>query len=341
MTSVECPAPTLLRRLWSVALGAAALVSFSLPLCSQSPFLIPAESLDRHRLGVSLSAGAGLYGVTMVGLYHAWYAESGLGRFHTFDDWNEWRNMDKLGHIRTAYHESAWLTQGALWTGLDRRKALWVGTGTAFVLQTGIEVLDGFADKWGFSWTDMAANTIGCLVYAGQELSWGEQRALIKMTAWPARYGEEPLFDAGGNPAGTTSDRAAALYGRTWGHRLLKDYNGKTMWLSVNAAAFLSERPDWLPPWLNLAMGVRANNLLGGFSNRWTHLETGREVAPPVGTYPRSTSYFLSLDADLTRIRVRNPYLKTLLFGLNLIKVPFPALELRSDGHLTAHWLYF
>lgn len=311
------------------------------PLYGQSHFLTPADSLHRLRLGVSITSGCVLYGGTMAGLYQVWYAESGLGRFHAFDDWNEWRNMDKLGHIRTAYHEAAWLTQGALWTGLDRRRALWLGTGTAFALQAGIEVLDGFADKWGFSWSDMIANTAGCTLYAGQELVWGEQRILAKLSFRPARYGREPLFDTQGSPAGTAADRAAALYGRTWGHRLLKDYNGKTMWLSLNASSFLSEKPAWLPPWLNLAIGVRANNLLGGFSNRWINPDTGLPVVPPQGLYPRSTSYFLSLDADLRRIRTGNPFLKTILFGLNLIKVPFPALEIRSDGQLSAHWLHF
>lgn len=323
-------------------LGGCILLCFHwLPLKGQSHFLAPADSMNRHRLGISVVSGSLLYGATMVGLYHAWYAESGVGRFHAFDDWNEWRNMDKLGHIRTAYHESAWLTQGARWTGLDSRKALWLGTGTAFALQAGIEVLDGFADKWGFSWSDMAANTAGCLLYAGQEIAWGEQRALFKLSSWPVRYGSDGLFDTSGNAAGTVSDRATALYGSTWGHRLLKDYNGKTMWLSLNAASFLDQRPAWLPLWLNLALGVRANNLLGGFSNQWIHSETGLPVEPSQGMYPRSTSYYLSLDADLQRIPTRNPFLRTLLFGLNLIKVPFPALEIRSDGVLSAHWLHF
>lgn len=328
-------------RLRFPSLCGAAILGCYLSLGAQSPFLRPSDTLDSQRLGISLTAGTVLYGATLVGLYQVWYAESGLGRFHTFDDWNEWRNMDKLGHIRTAYHESAWLTQGARWTGLNRKKALWLGTGTAFTLQAGIEILDGFAHKWGFSWSDMAANTAGCLLYAGQEVAWGEQRALVKLSSQPVRYGKNPLFDVGGYAAGTPADRAEALFGSSFAHRIFKDYNGKTIWLSVNASAFMDNRPDWLPPWLNLAAGVRANHLLGGFSNTWSNPQTGLPVTLPTGLAPRSTSYFVSLDADLTRLGVRHRLLRTLLYGLNLIKVPFPALEIRSDGQIFGHWIHF
>jgi uncharacterized protein YfiM (DUF2279 family) len=40
------------------------------------------------------------------------------------------------------------------------------GLGAGMMAQTSIEILDGFSEKWGFSWGDVACNVAGmvCLV---------------------------------------------------------------------------------------------------------------------------------------------------------------------------------
>ena len=55
----------------------------------------------------------------------------------------------------------------------------------------------------------------------------------------------------------------------------------------------------------------------------------------------RFRQYFLSPDLDLTRIKTKSKVLRTVLFVLNGVKVPMPALEFRSNGKFVAHGLYF
>ena len=54
----------------------------------------------------------------------------------------------------------------------------------------------------------------------------------------------------------------------------------------------------------------------------------------------RNRQWYLSPDIDLTKIKTNKKLLKTLLFGLNAIKIPAPALYF-SHGKLKGHLLYF
>ncbi len=42
----------------------------------------------------------------MVGLYSAWYSNYPQTNFHFFNDNNEWKQVDKVGHAYSAYIES-------------------------------------------------------------------------------------------------------------------------------------------------------------------------------------------------------------------------------------------
>lgn len=304
-------------------------------------FFEPAERFDNKRFWISAGAGMAIYAGAMTGLAVIWYAETERSGFHTFNDWREWRNMDKWGHVITAYQESRWISQGARWTGLDRNRAIWIGTGTAFLLQGSIELLDAYSAKWGFSWYDMGANTAGCLLFAGQEWLWQEQRLGIKVSFGAPRYPGDPLQSAEGLHTSSLQARAADLFGRHALTRMVKDYNAQTYWLTVTPSAFLAAGPKWLPDWLSLALGVRGDNLYGGFANTWTEAATGATYALDAGAFPRRSRYFLSLDLALSRLPVRHPFWRTVFHAMDFVKIPFPTLELRSDGHWRGHWIYF
>lgn len=316
---------------------------FTSPLLfsQERSFWEPTDSFHHRRFWISAGTGAGMYTGTMIGLHYAWYANVERRSFHTFDDWSEWQNIDKYGHIITAYHESRWITQGALWTGIPHRQAVWLGTGTAFLLQGSIEMLDAFAAKWGFSWWDMAANTAGCAIFAAQELSWRDQRISIKISSAFPHYDDTPFPSADGMHFTSLKKRAEALFGIHPAERFLKDYNAQTYWLSVNPSSFLTQRPDWLPPWLNIAAGLRGHNMYAGYGYAWTDEETGAVFELDPVQYPRRMRYFLSLDVDFTRLPVRHPFWKSVCHAFNFIKVPFPTLEWQSNGQIRGHWLYF
>ncbi len=258
--------------------------------------------------------GAGLVG-TMVALDQAWYADYDRSAFHTFNDGDEWLQMDKAGHLFSAYTLGAWGDKLFQRCGTDRRTSLWVGGTVGLVFLTGVEILDGTSAEWGFSWWDMAANVAGTGLYIGQELGWKEQRLRLKFSAHHTEYAAmRPDLLGSGNI-----------------ERYLKDYNGQTIWLSGSPQAF--SRNSRLPEWLAIAVGYGAEGMV--------------TASPPTGAddlgsdIPRYRQFFLSPDIDLTRIRTRSKAIRTALFVLNSIKVPMPTLEYRSTGEWVGHWLYF
>jgi len=315
-----------------------------LPLTAQ-----PADSLHPARFWTALGAGTAVYGASMAGLHRSWYADYPSGSFHFFDDAADWNQMDKLGHGLMAYHESRWLYGAARWTGLRPKKAAWLGFAGGQLIQTSFEVLDGFSTEWGFSWSDVGANLLGSGLFLAQQLGWQEQRIMLKMSAWPVRYAEAPVFPetpAGSQQWTTLQQRADALYGTGPVDLFLKNYNSLVVWLSVNPASFMPERPAWLPPWLNLAAGFGAGNLFAGSGYEWqadkscTGPDCVRYRLDPTA-FPRSRRYFLSLDVDFSRLDVKNRFLKSVLGVVNILKFPAPALEFNSRGKFRFHPLYF
>ena len=64
----------------------------------------------------------------------------------------EWKQVDKVGHFYSAYIESRASMELWRWTGIDRKKRIWIGGMSGAFYQTVIEILDGFSAGWGWSW---------------------------------------------------------------------------------------------------------------------------------------------------------------------------------------------
>ena len=84
----------------------------------QKGLTFPGDSLlSRHeiRKRVRIVAAVNVvgYSAAMVGLYAAWYSDYERTEFHTFNDWKEWLQVDKVGHLYSAYAES--LASMELW----------------------------------------------------------------------------------------------------------------------------------------------------------------------------------------------------------------------------------
>lgn len=274
------------------------------------------EKTTRHRscclrtvAGVAVAGAAGAY----VALDQAWYAQYDRSAFHGFNDGHEWLLMDKTGHIWSTYAIGSWGHAVLSHCGASPSTARWAGGSIGLLFLTGVEVLDGTSSGWGFSGWDMVANTAGAGLFIGQDAAWGEQRLSLKLSAHFTDY------------AAMRPD----LLGESPSERVLKDYNGITLWLSGNVQQL--SRAKGLPPWLNLAVGYGAEGLIGAIPSE-------SEAITGMAPYRQ---YYLSPDIDLTRIRTRSRTVRTLLYLLNSIKVPAPALEIRSTGKLVGHWLYF
>jgi len=320
---------------------------FLLPLCLHGqeveplPFLEPADTFHSRRFWACAGTGAAIYTAASIGLYQAWYKNHELTHFHTFDDWGEWNDMDKVGHAVTAYNESKYSFQGLLWTGTNRRKSMWMAAGVGMLLQSTVEVMDGYSAKWGFSWADMGFNTLGVMSFVGQEMAWREQRILMKISNTPPAYPDRLIYPEEKGLPQSIRYRADELFGQSFAEKALKDYNGQTLWASANLASFYpSEKPGWLPGWLNIAVGYGAENMLGGYRNEWVS-EEGYSYVVAEADFPRYRQFYLSFDADLSRIPTRKRWLKLLLGTLNWIKIPAPALEYNTLGELKFHPLYW
>ena len=201
---------------------------------------------NRQRIKTVAAANLIGYGAVMAGLYSTWYSKYPQTKFHFFNDNREWQQVDKVGHLYSAYIESYGSMEMWRWTGISRNKRILLGGLSGAAYQTVIETLDGFSAGWGWSWGDFAANVAGSGLLMSQEFAWDEQRISMKFSFHKKNYGAPDL-----------NKRANELYGKSVQERFIKDYNGQTYWLSTNLKALCHTaiyRPGSI---LLLAMGPK------------------------------------------------------------------------------------
>ena len=256
------------------------------------------------------------YSAAMAGLYSAWYKDYPQTSFHTFNDISEWKGIDKIGHAYSAYAESKASMELWRWTGISRKKQIWIGGMSGAFYQTVIEVLDGYSAEWGWSWGDIGANFVGSGMLVAQELAWNEQRIQFKFSFHRKAYGDPTL-----------NKRSDSIFGKSTAERFLKDYNGQTYWLSTNVRSFFPES-KW-PAWLNIAVGTGVEGMFGANEN------IGKDKNGNINfnrtDIKRYRQWYLSPDIDLTKIKTNRKGLKLAFRLLNIVKIPMPALEF-SNG---------
>jgi hypothetical protein len=293
-------------------------------LCSQSSLFEPSDTFNKKRFNTILITGTVGYTGAVLLLDKVWYSAYPRSGFHFFDDRGEWENMDKYGHVLSAYVETKWAYSAYRWAGVKNSRAAWFGMLTGTVLQSTLEVLDGFSEQWGFSLGDAAANTSGCALFGLQQAAWNEQRILLKVSNFPKSYSKDIV--SGSNLS--VNDVAKDLYGDNYALTFFKDYNAINWWLSVNPRSFA--KTSKFPAWLNIAFGHSAENVFGAYGNK-----------TPTEGLPRYRQYFLSLDVDLTKIKTKSKFLRSVLNTVNFIKIPSPTLEYNSLGQWKFHPIMF
>ena len=266
------------------------------------------DSLKNKRLKPVLIAAGATYATALVGLNSLWYADFERQSFHFFNDNSEWKQMDKVGHFYAAFQISHSSYRLLRWSGLSENKALLWGTVSSFLALTPIEVFDGFSSGYGASIGDMAANTLGGMAYYVQKKAWNEIRIHPKF--YFRRSGYAPL--------------RPELLGSSLREELIKDYNAQEYWLSFD----LSKFNDKIPKWLNVSVGYGASGMV--YAEDRSNLQNGYE--------PRR-HYFIGFDLDLHEYKSRSKLVNTLVFIVNMVRIPSPALEM-SSGELKFHFIY-
>ncbi|MBD0287780.1 MAG: DUF2279 domain-containing protein [Flavisolibacter sp.] len=289
-----------------------------------SPLPDKFRNLHKERLWLVGGTFVGGTTVSLLLLNNAWYKNYERTSFHTFNDFHEWKQMDKAGHAFSAFITSHIIADLWQWTGLPKEKAVWISSISSFGYMTAIEFLDAHSAKWGWSWSDVGANFMGTAIFATQEHYWKEQRIQLKFSTHNRHY------DA------SLKKRAHDLFGSDLPSRILKDYNGQTYWASFNLNSFLPDT-KW-PSWLNIALGYGAEGMFGGFENIAFDKNGSRTFYRP--DIKRYRQWYIAPDIALSRIKTRNKFLKSTFAVLNILKIPAPAIEW-SNGKIRGHILYF
>ncbi len=299
-------------------------------------FFQPADTLHKKRLLTISAVGATTYTASMIALNEFWYKGFEKEPFHTFNDWGEWENIDKYGHAYSAYFQSKLFYEAIRWTGLSAKKSAIASFAFSTLAQTSIEYLDGKSARWGWSWYDVAFNTGGSLLFAGQEIIWGEQKIRMKLSYTPVSYNSNPITRNG--VTSSIKDRAIESFGDGFAERLVKDYNAQTIWLSMNLKSIFAPKASKFPAWLNLAVGYGAQDMLGAFGNGWSRNNVSFN---PGDDFNRHKQLFISFDIDLDKLPIRNKVLRSVFKVLNIVKIPSPTLEFNTRGEQVFHFLYF
>ena len=251
--------------------------------------------------GTSIGFSGGFYL-----LYQAWYKPYSVGRFHFFDDANEWRGMDKIGHVASASLLFDQFADFASHSGFSKKQANWYALGSSMVFLSAIECMDGFSAGWGFSVADYTANLVGASYSFFKRNSEGGN--------WPAlKYSWKP---------GSLGKVRPELLGYSIPERMLKNYNEQTYWLSFPLKMFYSKSPRWLC----LAAGYTANGMLGARANSWT---TDNGSVYDYTNITRYSALKFSLDIDLLALPLKKKWQRKLLGIVRWIKIPAPGIEVR------------
>ena len=277
-----------------------------------SSFFKKSDSLNTKRRNAVIITETSLALGALIALDKLWYSGHARSNFHFINDNNQWKQLDKMGHIMTSYSIGKIGMEVLDWSGVRKKDQLIYGATFGFTFLTAVEILDGFSQKWGASWGDVLANASGTGLLIGQELLWDEQRISLKYSFHKTEY------------ANTRPNKL----GDNFLQQALKDYNGQTYWLSANIWSFAKDSN--FPKWLNVALGYGAEGMLYGETK-------------PTNQFTQDSyrQFYLSLDIDLTKIKTNSKFLKTLFSTINFIKIPAPALEFDTKGRIKFHYLHF
>jgi uncharacterized protein YfiM (DUF2279 family) len=272
--------------------------------------------INKARFITTVSGFSAAYLGSMAYLQYIWYEDVPRVKFEFYNDLGGYNQIDKCGHIFGSYLESYIGYKSLLWAGVPEKKAAIYGGSLGFMLQLPIEIWDGMYEGWGFSWSDVAANTIGSAFVIGQQLAFHDQVVKLKFTFSPSPYA--PL--------------ANGYLGEGF-NQLFYDYNSHTYWLSTGITRVI--RTKKIPDWINFAVGYSAGGMYGEFENKTRY---GGVAIPPTERYRQ---FLFSLDVDFTRIPVRSKFLKSVFNKMFMIKVPFPAIEWNTKGEFKFHSIYY
>jgi hypothetical protein len=232
----------------------------------------------------------------------AWWSGAKAEHFFFRSDWDEdFRDQDKFGHMLGGYHlariGNALLRDACA----SRSHALWWSAAYATAFQLQIEIWDGKYEKYGFSYPDLLANTLGMAWSVAQEMN--PPLRAIKPTI---SYSRSAAMRNAKNIPGEL--------------RPSLDYSGQTYWVSADINALLppQAKPYW-PAFLRVSAGHSITD--------WIDARTGANMRA-------QRKILLTIDFDPEKLPGDNHIWKTFKRNLSYIHLPSPALQLTPEFEL-------
>ena len=239
----------------------------------------------------TLAVGSTYFGIlTALHIYQVNTIWNENTKFRIVEDIDQDFFSDKFGHFWGTYFNGYCSTEALIGAGFSVEMATIVGGLMGLAYQGYIEVMDGFGKNWGFSPSDMVANTAGFLYYMAQYYVPFLQNFTFKATYFPAPwYNEKPR-------------REASMF--------IDDYSSWTWWLSAKMCNLTPASWKW-PRWLDLAAGYAVRDL---------RLENG--------VYLGSQRFVIGLDYNLVELLPDGGnFINWLKQSFNYFKFPAPAIE--------------
>ncbi|MEE2953848.1 MAG: hypothetical protein VX347_01585 [Bacteroidota bacterium] len=259
------------------------------------------KSYNNFRIGVATGVLAGSYYY----LENIWWKDNHRN-FH-FDggaDLTYALNVDKAAHFMGGMLVSEFAYEQLRSFQKNKKKAIWQSAGIGFLTQFAIEIKDGYAPYWGFSFGDLLSGGAGSLFFAGKKLSSSLKMVEMKFSYW--RHSDS-YFDLETQRNLKTGEPRPNEY--LW-H---EDYPNQTYWISFNIKE-LTENEDW-PDYLNIAIGFG--------------LDDKQELNNNLTKTGGSNELYLAIDYNVPKLfkRYNTTRARKIKKWLNYFKFPAPTIQ--------------
>lgn len=186
----------------------------------------------------------GLYSAYLTASYiyykNTWW-EKNSPKFSFVDDWDYSLWVDKIGHFYGTHFQAHFITASLETANISLEKSYVYGAIGSMLLQTFVEINDGFGPSWGFSRGDYVFNILGAAFYIAQYYFPPLLNIQPKMSYWPT---DQLKRDA---------DRTVA-----------NDYEGQMNYLSFRIKEILPENiSKYWPGFFTIAIGYGIRNWSG------------------------------------------------------------------------------
>lgn len=230
-----------------------------------------------------------------------------VGPFQIQEDIKYCLWVDKFGHFFGGYGTSYVLSEALQTAGVSWETSTILGSILGLSYMTYIEILDGYSLDFGFSPSDFYADVLGAGFFLAQHY-------------FPVLQNFSPKFEYVNPPWLGEENRKPH-------DSFIDNYSAQSFWWAVNIRnLFGGVVKEYVPEWMQLSFGYAAYSMCSPGSDKWTCDPLKSE---PVSEWVWGNRRFIvALDYDLVKLLPDGPpFWNWLKQGLNLFKLPAPAIE--------------